>query len=48
MNPMTQDGQLFELQLEAEADVVRGCCGQAHEFGPCPNKDSDTNQAKEK
>lgn len=47
---MSGDGQLFELRLEAEADVVRGCCGQAHDFGPCPNQDSDQdiNQQKEK
>jgi hypothetical protein len=32
---------LFELQLEASADVVRGCCGGNHEFGECP---LDTNE----
>lgn len=30
------DQLLFELKLEAEADVVRGCCGGNHEFGECP------------
>ena len=27
---------IFELKGEAEADVVRGCCGGNHEFGECP------------
>jgi hypothetical protein len=29
----------FELRLEAEADVVRACCGGNHEFGQCPAND---------
>lgn len=29
--------QQFELVFEAEAEVIRGCCGQVHEFGECPN-----------
>jgi hypothetical protein len=32
---------LFELTLEAEAEVVRACCGEAHEFGECPNADQN-------
>jgi hypothetical protein len=39
------DSITFELVLEAEADVVRGCCGKAHEFGDCP--DSTTSESEE-
>jgi hypothetical protein len=31
----------FELRLEAEADVVRACCGGNHEFGQCPEGEAD-------
>lgn len=27
---------LYQLTLSAEAEVIRGCCGKSHEFGPCP------------
>lgn len=33
---MSENTQLFELRMEASADVVRGCCGGNHEFGECP------------
>lgn len=26
----------MELVAEANAEVIRACCGQAHEFGECP------------
>jgi len=40
---MTQ--QQFEMVFETNAEVIRGCCGQAHDPGECPNVDnSDTDQ----
>ena len=38
---------LFELTLEATAEVIRGCCGQAHEFGYCPNAAKITTESEE-
>lgn len=35
------DTLLFEMQLEAAADVVRACCGGDHEFGECPLDNSE-------
>lgn len=31
----------FELVFEANAEVIRGCCGQAHEPGECPLDTTD-------
>lgn len=45
MGPVPET-QLFELRLEASAEVIRGCCGGDHEVGECP-LDSDIDQNKE-
>lgn len=40
-----QQTMVFGLEAHAEAEVVRGCCGQVHEFGECPNQ--NTNESEE-
>lgn len=37
--------QRFELTFEAEAEVARACCGQPHEFGECPNQDTEEKES---
>jgi hypothetical protein len=40
------DTAQFELRFEAEAEVIRGCCGEAHEFGECPNQTNESEEDK--
>lgn len=39
--PTIPDENRFELVFEANAEVVRGCCGGDHEYGECPLDNPD-------
>lgn len=42
---MTEQG--FKIVFEAEAEVIRGCCGREHEAGPCPYATDQTDEGSE-
>lgn len=39
---MPEQPTLFELRMEASAEVIRGCCGGDHELGECPLDSTNT------
>lgn len=37
---MNEPGTIIgQLVARVDAEVIRGCCGRDHDFGPCPYAD---------